>query len=361
MRRLRTPARRIDTLRTENRPKRRGRFGRVIYLSILALFLLALFDLLAGDLVYLRGEGMISRDVAILSPEFDGVVLSAPMEPGDDVESGDPLVFLRSKEMLQDIAALTSNLAAAEAQLSEMRIRKLRLDSLIPLARESVSAAVDRRDQLGQLRDTGLVTVKDKASAVEDAFTAHAKLEGLREEARIVDADVAALQRSVARARGALGAVEDLYAQGIMIAPVDGIIGTITVSPGEGVVEGQGILEIFHGPSYVLAYVPLGALYDVEPQDEVVLRYGFKTVRGRIEARLPLAYRLPQEFQRVFQTIERQQLVRIALIDEEAPPPLFTEVEVTWPWSLRVAFAEFADDASETVGSAIDSVVGFFH
>ncbi len=355
MRRLRSRGRRIDQLRSEARPKRRGRMGKLVYLTLLLCLALVLFDVLAGDLVYLRGKGMVSRDVAIVSPEFSAVVLDVTVDAGDQVTTGQPLTHLRSQSTLKDIARLTSELAVVEARRSEMRIRQRKLEKLMPLAQDRAALATKQREQVSLLHTTGLATVGENTSAIEKAFDALSALEELEADAEFVDGELARLSQAVARAQETLDALEDAYAEGVLTSSVDGVVGSITVSPGEGVKEGQRLMDLFHGPYYVLAYVPAGALYEIEPDDKVVLRYGLRTVAGRVEERLPLAYRLPQEFQQAFQTVERQQLVRITLDVDEDPPPLFTEVEVTRSLSVRVAFVEAmdaADLAIDTVGLA---------
>ncbi len=157
-----------------------------------------------------------------------------------------------------------------------------------------------------------------------------------------MDAEFAKLRDSAARAAEALKTLESLYRDGVVAAPESGLVGTVRVARGEGVKEGQRLAEIFHGPRFVLAYVPVGALYGVAPDDEVVLRFGFRTLEGRIESRLPVAYRLPDEFQRQFQTLERRQLIRVGITDD-AVPPLFTEVEVTRPGAIRALLARAAN------------------
>ena len=170
----------------------------------------------------------------------------------------------------------------------------------------------------------------------------------------IVDRELIALNSNHERFKHSLEKLETLYNRGVMTAVEEGIVGKILVEDGEGFSKGQRLIEIFNGPRYVLAYVPVGALYDVKSGENVVLRYGFTTLPGRIEAPLPMAYQLPKEFQRAFQTVERRRLVRISL-DGNHTPPLFTEVEVTWPSSIRVIFAKVISFASGLLGSAAAS------
>jgi multidrug resistance efflux pump len=330
---------RVDTLRSEIRPRKRGRAGRYVYFALLGGLALILFDVLAGDLVYLRGKGMVAQEVSVIAPEYSGNVLSVGIQPGDRVGTDQPVAELRSRRMLRDIAQLSANLANAQARVSKFRIRADKLAKLLPIARKQAAETARYRDNMAQLLRRGLGTANRSNQATKKAYDAAKQLAELDSEALLVDRELMKFAISADRLRTALDNLESLYEGGIVRARRGGIIGTVSVAQGQGVKEGQRIAEIYHGDNYVLAYVPVGALYDVVPGDAVVVRYGFQTLRGRIDRLLPLAYRLPREFQRAFRTVDREQLVRINM-EGDRPPPLFTEVTITWPWSVRALMAD---------------------
>lgn len=352
MKYLRKPRQRIDNLRTEERPRKRGRVGRYVYLALLGSVALLLFDVLAGDLVYLRGNGMVTQKISVIAPEYSGTVVSVQVEAGDQVEVGQQVALVRSQQMLKDIARLSAKLLSVEAQVSQLRIRRSSLASLIPAAQRRVKSTEAYRNNIERLNRDGWATAKQSNKTIKDAYGALEELKDLQARVQLLDDELSTLRSSVARAREALENIENLYNQGVLRATAGGIVGTVLTNQGEGFKKGQRLIELFDGPRYVLAYVPVGALYNVEAGDEVVVRYGFHTVPGRIDVRLPLAYRLPQEFQRAFQTVERQQIVRIS-IHGDLVPPLFTEVEVTWPWSIRAMFARAANSVTALFRSQI--------
>lgn len=359
MKSLRKSNVRIDRLRTEARPRKRGLVSRYVYLALLGGLALFLFDLLAGELVYLRGDGMVTQDVVIVAPDYVGTVRSVLVAPGASVEKGQILGHLRSQEMVMDIAQLTARVADAEIKLSELRIEREKVVRLLPAARRRVASNDDHRKSLGKLKRSGLATGKQIASATAGSYKALESLRELEARADLVNSEYESVRNSVVLVRRALDDLESLYAAGILSAPSAGLVGTILMSPGQGTKQGEPLVEIFHGPRYVLAYIPVGTLYDVEPGEEIVMRFGFQTVPGRVEARLPLAYRLPQEFQRQFRAVERKQLVRVRVLGDIVPP-LFTEVEVTWRNSPRAVLANWAIAAAEFMGSARRYLVSSF-
>ena len=342
MKRLRRGQKRIDTLRSEARPRKRGQIGRYVYLTLLIGFAALLFDLLAGDLVYLRGDGMVAQNVAIVGPEYPGAVLSVGVAAGDTVEQGQPVAVLRSQSMIKDIKDLNAEVVSAEVRLEELYIRRQKLAGLIPEARKRAETTDDYRERIAKLGRSGLATIKGSTTADASAYQALEELRELEEKASLVEADVAKFKQIAARARRTLEEIEAVYDGGVLRTAEAGLVGNVLVAPGEGVKQGQSLVEVFHGPRYVLAYVPVGALYDVSPGDRVVIRVGFHTLDGLIEGRQPLAHRLPDEFQRSFRTVDRMQLVRVRMTGDGEPPPLFTEVEITWPTSIRAILADIA-------------------
>lgn len=335
MRRLKSRRTRIDTLRSESRPRKRGRIGRYVYLLSLFALILFLFDQFAGELVYLKADGMVTRNVSLLATEYDGIVQQIPVDEGAKISAGDPVVLLRSTDILRDIADLAHELARVRASLGEMRVRQAKVRALLPVARERATEMRSYRNRLDSLKSRGLSTSSQLTSVIDDAFEAVEKVKELEAEKEILDAELAQAQAAVERARSALNEVRRLYNDGIIRAQRDGIVGTVHVEPGEGVNKGERLAEIFHGQRYVLAYVPTGALYDVRSGQRVVLRTGFQMLPGTVSEAVQLAPRLPSEFQRTFGTVDRKQLVRIRIAETETKLPLFTTVTVTGPNALR--------------------------
>ena len=338
MKRLK-PRNRIDTLKSEIRPRRKRVLARNIYLSLLTFLALWLFDMMAGPLFYLQAEGMISRDLSVVMPEYTGTVKSLHVERGDRVRVDQPIARLRSREMLGDIVRSSTQLADLQAQMSGMRIRQGSDKTLIPAARSRVADSQLASSSLSQLASSGLVTNRDRTLANAEAFRALEDLKRLETGSSLVESEIVQVAKSVNRAVRALDEIEDIYRDGDFVSPVAGIVGSISVSVGSVVKEGAPMVEVFHGETYVLAYIPVGALYQVTAGDAVSLRYGFHALEGRVEAILPLAHRLPQEFQKTFDTAQREQLVRITLVKNGSFPPLFTKVSISWAWTPSALLA----------------------
>lgn len=353
MRRLRKRQRRVDTLRSEARPKKRGRAGRIVYLSLIAALGAFVFDMFLGELLYLRGQGMVTRKVSVISLGYRGTVRDLAVREGDRVAADDVMMRVHSARMSKDIAGLSGDLAKVEGELSKLRTRRQHLKSLLPVARARMNKLDAFSEDMRELGKAGLTTSVLSANVLTDSFKALKDFKELQTEAQTVEQEIANTQETADRVRDALNQLRAIYNGGRVVAPKTGLVGRINVKSGSGVEPGTRVAEVFHGERFVLAYVPTGAIYDVEVGDKVALRYGFRLMEGEITRLLPLAHRLPQEFQRAFQTAARDQLVRIRIAETDQTPPLFTKTQVTWRTSARVWAIKGAEAAQRGVAAAI--------
>ena len=325
MKYIRKPQR-VDALRTEPRVRKRGRFGKYIYIGLLLGLGAWAIDLTAGSLLYLKAEGMVTREAAAVASEHTARIVSLDVSEGSPVTRGSTVARLSSQEMADSMAKMTTDLVRYQVALGEMKLKRGRIDSMLPDARRRAAVSEEEWRKVEEFKEAGMITIMQRARVVHDAYDSVADLRELELEAKVIASQVPELERSVQRAQASLDHLRTAYAEGILISPVDGTASAV-VRPGEP------IMRIYHGESYVLAYVPTGTLYTVKPGDAVQVRTGFQVLTGKVAALLPVASQLPQEFQKAFESTQREQLVRIAIDPGQQLPPLFTTVEVAWDLS----------------------------
>lgn len=340
MRRI-SPAARIDTLKSEQRLRRPGRAGRMIYIGLLVVFFVYVFDLVFGSLFYLSANGMLMRDSSLLAPDYTGTVEEIVQAEGDSVEAGTLLLRLASLDVTAQIAAGTIDLGRLQSELMDLKERRDTVQTLIPEAEARRAMLQGALDDIARLRDEGLASIMREGDAVNDFYVADRDLALLRQELVQLDREIPEAEAFVAEAGAALDDLRAMYDGGRIVAPLDGTIGELAVNVGEVVDRGSTVLRVFHGTPYVIAFVPPGRLFDVSPGQNVMVRAGFLHVDGHIETVYPIAPALPPEFSLAFDSTQRQQLIKIAL---DAPPPdampLFTTVRVTSRWNpVTQAFA----------------------
>jgi hypothetical protein len=89
------------------------------------------------------------------------------------------------------------------------------------------------------------------------------------------------------------------------------------------------MLELFIGSPYVLAYVPDGAIYELQAGDPIQVSVGLDRYRGHVSAVRPVYSKLPDAFVNAFQSVKRGRVIKIAIDAGQQQPTLFANATVT--------------------------------
>jgi multidrug resistance efflux pump len=334
MRRLK---RRKEAAPLENQPRaRRQTVIKWVYLTSIALLFVWLADTFVGDLFFLRSGGIVIGEQAAVATEFPVTVRDVHVRTGDEVKAGSVVVVASSQAVTESIARLTAELGTLEAQRAELSVRGQSVEALIAMASERSDIAAGARKEIEKLWKQGYLPLDKRTAAAESEFRGRQDLESLLAERQIVSSEMASLTAALSDAEAAIEELKALYDGGRFRAPIDGVVSAIAVHKGAVANVGEPMAQIYSQNRYVLAYVPTGALYSVAAGDSVHLLTGLDSYEGVISSIEPYAAALPSEFQRAFTPVERQQVIRISFREGEAPPPLFTKVEVHGETCIRM-------------------------
>jgi multidrug resistance efflux pump len=318
--------RRFDNMRTEIRAGGSSNKGRWVYLGLIVLLALWLFDTAFGHYLYLRAEGLVTQDKHVIAISNIATVDSLYVEEGQDVSKDQPLAKITSFPIVQQIANLSTKLADIHSRQLDLKARRAVLNKVTPLAQRRV-------EEMAQLLSTqeaairrGLTTTSKIHELLQYEFDSILESESMQAEASNIDKELSELSLIAERLTRTLKQIQQVYADGVVHAPENGKIVNLKVSRGSVVSGDSPLMEVLIGHPYVLAYVKPGALYAINGGEAVGIRYGLSTVRGRISAILPFSAKLPSEFQRTFRPQERSQIIRIEL-EDSAQPPTYTKVE----------------------------------
>lgn len=315
--------------RLENQPRlRRQMVTRWLYLAGLCALALWLGNLFFGSLFYFRSEGIVLGESSVVAAEFPVTVRNLPVREGEHVKAGEVTALVSSQSVVENIAKLAGDLATREARISELRVRARTIDAIVGLAQSRQSVASSTRKEFEKLVGQGYLPLDKRSAAIESEFRSRQDLESLKAEKEVVEAELATLERSFAQADAALNDLRALYDSGQMRAPIDGIVSRLAADRGAVIRAGDPLLEIYGDDRFVLAYLPTGALYKVEPGDKVEIEAGLRAYRGTVARVEPFAAALPREFQRAFTPVDRQQVIRVEFVPGEPVPPLFTKVKL---------------------------------
>lgn len=316
-----------DNLKNEPRSHRQSVI-RWLYLTAIAILAAWLGNLFFGDLLYFRSEGLVLSEPAIVAAEFPVTVRSIAVREGEGVKAGGVAAVVTSQNVVENIARLTADLAARESRISELRVRRQTVNAIISFAEKRQAVATDVRAEFEKLLQSGYLPLDKRSAAVESEFRSRQDLEGLRAEIKVIEAELETLEGAFAKAEAALRDLRSLYDDGQLRLPIDGVVSRVATERGAVVRAGDPLIEVYGNQRFVLAYLPTGALYEINPGDLVQVEVGLKVAEGRVVRVQPFAVALPREFQRVFSPVDRRQVIRVEFLHGESIPPLFAKVKL---------------------------------
>src|SRR6516165_11878690 len=313
----------------KNQPRTSQSLARRIYPASLLLGAGWIGFQIFGPLVFLDADGMIMRDHKVVGVDYTAQVLSITAGPGDRLGAGQRIATLASTQMLDVLSDLTSREAQATSRRDQIDARLAAIKATLPAADKRKSEADAARAAVEMAGRHGLVTVTRRAEVSLSGYEAARDVESLRAEAASLVSERSALEGNINRIAAALDAARATYRDGAVFSPVDGTVGPKVAAPGTVLRPGEPLAVVYYGPPYVVAYLPTNRLYSAKPGDHVIVSDGGTCRPGRIERVEGLADALPAEFQSNFRSLERRQVVRVAL-DEGASVgfPLLAKISV---------------------------------
>jgi multidrug resistance efflux pump len=103
--------------------KRKRSIGPYVYLGILFAFALWVVDVLFGDMIYVRADGIVLQDKVVVATEFIGTVTALAVDDGSRVIKGQPIAQLQSQEVDERLAKLSSDFANALALTGQAKVQ----------------------------------------------------------------------------------------------------------------------------------------------------------------------------------------------------------------------------------------------
>lgn len=306
----------------------RSTIGKRIYLGTLIIFAVVFANYLWGDFLILRSDGLVLRDKSEIAATSVSRVASIHVDEGQTVNKGDVLLRIESAEVLERLADLSIRQAELAKSTAELQLRSEISFQLLPLAVRREEETTRVLTQFESMSDRGLLTSARYDEALRANFTAREDRVRLAAESRSLKAQIAALGTAQKDAASAIADLQSHYADGTVLAPANGSIGTKVPSAGSVFNAGDPILTVYSGDEYVLTYLPKRYLFPIKTGMEVVVSSGRYRSEGAISEILPLSDALPQEFQNTFKPRDRNQLAKIKLHGSSVFP-IYEKVLVT--------------------------------
>ena len=316
MKRLRSRTR-VDTLSNQQRAEP-IRWGRRIYLTIVAIFIFTLINYAVGDAVVLRAEGLVTSEHEVVAATYSGKVVAVNVKEGQVVFAGDILLRIDSADMLKDIAHLATQNADLAQREAELAVRAATARHLLPLAQKHAKQTTDASALLNSVKAQGLVTQQRAAQAIGSEYETAARVADLESQTGVLGEQLPLVRAAHQGALTALRQLEAFYDHGLVRSTRSGLVGSTVPVSGQVIKYGDVLMQIYGSDTSVLAYLSDSYLFPVKAGQPVEVRAGLNTVVGRIEMALTVADALPPEFQNMFRPRDRSRLVRIRLPADHA-------------------------------------------
>jgi multidrug resistance efflux pump len=338
----------------KNQPRTSQSLARRIYLAALLVGGGWIAVQIIGPFVFLDADGMIMQDHKVVGADYTAQVLSITARPGDQVAAGQRIGMLTSTQMLDVLSDLTSRQAQATSRREQVDARLAAIKATLPAADQRKTAAEAARAAVETAAQRGLTTVTRRAEVSLSRYEAARDAEGLRAEATSLVSERTALEGNLSRIATALEAARATYRDGAIFSPVEGTVGPKVAAPGTVLRPGEPLAVVYYGAPYVVAYLPTSRLYSAKPGDHVIVSDGGTRRRGRIERVEGLADALPAEFQSNFRSLERRQVVRVAL-DEGASVgfPLLAKISVVDWYAPANLVSEMREVLTSMLGTSV--------
>jgi multidrug resistance efflux pump len=349
----------IHSLRSRTRPDnlknqvRAGQsFARRLYLGLLLAGAGWIATQFIGPMLVMDADGLVSQNREVVMPAYPAQVISVAVAPGDVVQKGQRVATVVSTQMLDLISDLTTRQAEARARQHQIEARLAAIDGILQAADRRVTEATAANRAVERASAGGFSTAPRRAQVAEERYTAMREAANLRAEAAGMKSEQNALKDNLTRITATLEKATQTYQEGAIVAATDGTVGPKVVVPGMVIGPGEHLAEIYHGEKHVIGYLTTRRLYSVKPGEDVVIGDGVQRRSGRIERVEAITDRMPPEFQSSFRSIERYQVVRVA-VDGADVFPLMAKIKVTSVYAPSNLLAEGRAYLTDAVGKAI--------
>ena len=117
-----------------------------------------MFDVFFGGSIYLRGEGLVLGQPAVVAAEYNVTVRNVLVKEGERVAAGQVLVQISSQQLAEARARLSAEAAARAARLADLEIRKEVVNATLAAAEDREAVAAETKNQLNESYKKGLLS-----------------------------------------------------------------------------------------------------------------------------------------------------------------------------------------------------------
>jgi biotin carboxyl carrier protein len=307
-----------------------GRLLRLMYASAVIGLGLFLGWQIIKPFLYTQSTGVVYAPAHVVSTPFTARIIELSVTPGASVKKGDVIATVRSPEIDSLRASLLRSVAEQVNKEADLTIRKIVATNTLDAARRRLESAQESVTVIKKYPQDVTTTFKSFVLQ-EEALAAFALAQ--------IEADISETTNQIEAVRNARKDIEEIkflvemaFNEGKQLAPIDGVISAHPAKPGQSVIAGTPIVEIYD-PREVYVQWILSADRRIQPivGAPVYVLDGNRVMHAVISEVLGISERTLNT-PTIFSRSKSGQLVRIQLNEGEAYPAIMTDVEVRYTY-----------------------------
>lgn len=326
---------------------RSGALVRFIYavgLTGLGVFFLYYF---AQGFAFFEGPGIVTADASSISIPQIVHIKSVRISPGMRVQKGEEVAVAYAPEVNAEISRLLISNASLLEQRAQLKSKLGVANSAIDLAKVRSSAAKNAERRVLSSKAEALNTAY-KLDVLREAATASQSESQLSVEKEIALVELEALENTNAALKRQLSVAREEYNDGKVVSPMTGVIGPRVAHPGDTLVPGQSIAEVYdETQSYIRWLMPYTKFRRPKVNDEVYVLFGNSYLKGYIAEVSLITDLMDNKRTTVLREPEQGQIVKIKLENGSEVLPVGAQV------TIRMFYFSILDSLNQFVARLI--------
>jgi multidrug resistance efflux pump len=320
------------------------RFFYAVALTGLATFFLYYF---AQGFAFFEGPGIVTADASSISIPQIVHIKTVRISPGMRVQKGEEVAVVYSPEVNAEISRLLISNAGLLQQRAQLKSKLGVANSVADIARVRSTAAKNAERRVLSSKPEALNTAY-KLEVLREAATASQSESQLSVEKEIALVELESLENANAALKHQLSVARTEYNDGKVISPMAGVVGPRVAHPGDTLVPGQSIAEVYdETQSYIRWLMPYTKFRRPKVNDGVYVLFGNNYLKGYISEVSVITDLMDAKRTNVLREPEQGQIVKIKLENGSEVLPVGAQV------TIRMFYFSILDTLNQFVARLI--------
>jgi multidrug resistance efflux pump len=271
----------------ESRRRAASRLVRAIYAAVVFGILGFFIVYFGAPLVYLGGPGVVTSPLVVVSLPYVVQVKQMHVTGGSEVKAGDEIGRVWSPQQDAVLANFMQSMAEVTVRSAELRIKARVARDTLEVVRSYLRVT---EEAVARLEASTVASTIFRIQAYREHATARKTIVAQEVELAETSAQLARLDELDRQVREHIQEIKRSFADGRVVAPINGIISTGPARAGQSLVAGSPVAEILDPRDvFVRWYIPNTRFADPEVGHEVRVVFGRLRLRGTIADVLPVS------------------------------------------------------------------------